>query len=141
MPRFKLTMKGNKAVLKHLDKIGKESRKRIEQEIEATAYEIHSGALGRVPVDTGFLKNSLSVQAKGMEARVESSVKYAPYVEFGTGGLVNVPAGLEEYAMRFKGKNDALVAMPPQPFLFPSFERERPQLVERIEKILKDQTK
>lgn len=141
MPKFKLTLKGNKAVLNGLEKIKQESIKKIEQEIEASAYEIHSGAVSRVPVDTGFLKGSLSVQTKGLDARIEAGVHYAPYVEFGTGGLVSVPAGLEDYAMRFKGKGVKEVNLPPRPFLFPSFEQERPKLIGRIIKVLEDSTK
>ena len=141
MPKFNLTLKGNKAVLKGLEKVKQESIKKIEQEIEATAYDIHAGAVNRVPVDTGFLKNSLSVQTKGLEARVEAGVHYAPYVEFGTGGLVDVPAGLEEYALRFKGKGIKQVNLPPRPFLFTTFEQERPKLVERIRKVINSGSK
>ena len=141
MPRFSIKMTGNKALLKHLDKVSEKAKQKISDEIEPSAYEIHNGAVNRVPVDTGFLKNSITVQAKGMEARIEAGVKYAPYVEFGTGGLVNVPAGLEEYAMQFKGKGVKEVNLPPQPFLFPAFESERPKLVDNITKVLKDELK
>ena len=139
--RFKLTMHGNKALLKGLEKISEKVRQGVEDEIEASAYEIHNKAVSRVPVDTGFLKNSLNVQTQGMTAQVEATVKYAPFVEFGTGALVNVPAGLEDYAAQFKGKGVRQVNLPPRPFLFNSFAEERPKLVKNIQRVLKDELK
>ena len=35
---------------------------------------------------------------------IGTNVKYAPYIEFGTGGKVNIPAGFSSYASQFKGK-------------------------------------
>lgn len=135
---FRLTLKGNKAVLKGLEKIRKEAAGKIADEIEASAYNIHAGAVQRAPVDKGFLKNSITVQNTPLTARIEAGVHYAPYIEFGTGGMVDVPAGLEDYAIQFKGKGVRQISMQPQPFLFPAFEAERPRLIENIKKVLNE---
>lgn len=140
MARFKISMQGNKALIQGLEKLSKLTKQMVGDEIEASTYEIHSEAVQRVPVDTGFLKNSINAQYQNMHGQVEATMNYAPYIEFGTGGMVNVPEGLETYAMQFKGKGDARVSMRPQPFLYPAFARETPKLLERINKGLEKLT-
>ncbi len=54
------------------------------------------------------------------------------------GTEVTVPAGYEELAILFKGKNPAKINIRPQPFLIPAFENEKPKLIERITKLLKN---
>jgi hypothetical protein len=67
---------------------------------------------------------------------VEAKAKYAAYIEFGTGGLVDVPVGYEDLAIRFKGKNIMKVNIRPQPYLVPSFETEKPKLIKRLKDML-----
>ena len=50
--------------------------------------------------------------------------KYAPYMEFGTGGLVDVPSGLEDYAIQFKGQGIKTRSIYRQPFFISSMEKE-----------------
>lgn len=140
MGKFKLTINGNKALIKGLEKISKGTRMMVGDEIEASTYTIQSDAIQQAPVNDGFLKNSISAQNKELVGQVETGVHYAPYVEFGTGGMVNVPAGLEDYAIQFKGKGIKQVNLPPRPFFFPAFYRETPKLIERINKGLEKLT-
>jgi len=66
---------------------------------------------------------------------LENGVNYAPYIEFGTGGLVSIPAGLEEEAIVFKGAGLRKINMRAQPFFFrPAFE-EFKKMVERLKKL------
>lgn len=37
------------------------------------------------PVDTGRLRNSITYKVNGQECYIGTNVKYAPYIEFGTG--------------------------------------------------------
>jgi HK97 gp10 family phage protein len=101
---FKLTLKGNKAVLKGLEKVRKESIKKIEQEVGESADQIRNGAVTNAPVNDGFLKGSISVQKDKLNARIEVGANYGAYIEFGTGMKVQVPAGLEDYARSFQDK-------------------------------------
>ena len=57
-------------------------------------------------------------------------------MEFGTGALVNVPAGLEDYAIQFKGKGIKQVNLPARPFLFNSFFEEKQSLLDNIKKVI-----
>ena len=67
---------------------------------------------------------------------IVAAKKYAAFVEFGTGALVNVPAGLEDYAIQFKGKGIKQVNLPARPFLFNSFFEEKKSLIDNIKKVL-----
>jgi hypothetical protein len=62
--------------------------------------------------------------------------KYAPYVEFGTGGMVEIPKGLESEAAQFKGRGIRKVNMKAQPFFFSPFFEEKNNLLKRIQKLL-----
>jgi hypothetical protein len=59
----------------------------------------------------------------GLNAEISFSEDYAPFVEFGTGGMVVVPSGWEDFAIKFKGKGIRTVNAPARPYLIPSFEK------------------
>lgn len=105
MPKFKLTLKGNKAVIEGLKKINAKAVKGIGDVITASANDIEAGAKSRAPRNNNFLHGSIAAQEdpKNLRARIEVGASYAPYVEFGTGAKTKVPAGLEQYADQFKG--------------------------------------
>lgn len=90
------------------------------------------------------------------------TVDYAPYVEFGTRGKARIPAGFEAFAAQYKasGKGAKLAweaiefwikrkgidpkftfvifrsimrnGISPQPFMIPSYEKEKPELLKRL---------
>ena len=74
---------------KKLKKLKKFSEQKFSNEIGYTAADIISKATSKVPVDTGNLKQSLSYGSQKNQAYVEANAKYAPYVEFGTGGSIS----------------------------------------------------
>jgi hypothetical protein len=41
---------------------------------------------------------------------IGSKLSYAPYIEFGTGGKVTIPAGYEQFASQFKGSKGGTFA-------------------------------
>src|SRR5690606_20734513 len=100
MPRLKMTYKANKAYYKELAGLYREE---VEDFLHEAIQNTETEAVSAAPVDTGFLKNSSYSEVKDLEGVVGFSIKYAPYIEFGTGGLVDVPAGLEDYADDFRG--------------------------------------
>lgn len=132
--RVNITIQGNQAILKKLQRLPAQAKQLVEEEIEATTDDIHHDAVMRVPVDTGRLKGSLTPVVQGMVGEVGTNVKYAPYVEFGTGGKVNVPQGLETYAARFKGKGIRQVNLPARPYLFVSAFENFPKFLDRLNK-------
>lgn len=119
--RIKIDISNNKAVLKALKTKGARVESMLEEEIFESTYAIQTMAIERVPRKFSVLANSITAEVQGLEGQVSTPVYYAPYVEFGTGGLVDVPEGLESYALQFKGKGLTQVNLPPRPFLFNSF--------------------
>ena len=127
-------LKGNKALLNKLKAVGQVGKDLIEEEVFSSLQEIRNEAVSRVPVDTGILKNSIVVQNEKLSGKVVVNAKYAPYVEFGTGTRVDIPEGLKDYAIKFKGKGIKEVNLPAQPFLFPAWFRETKELMINLEK-------
>ena len=83
-----------------------------------------------------FLRGSIALEPiSELTYTVEAKAKYAPYVEFGTGGLVDIPTGYEQYAAIFKGKGIRKVNLRARPFLIPAFENEVPQLMKRLKEM------
>jgi HK97 gp10 family phage protein len=164
-------------ILGKLQSFDKKVQQDVKDEVNASALNIQSGAKRLAPVNLGQLRNSIYLKEqkvdKGFVFTVGSNASYAPYVEFGTGGKVSIPAGFEQLASGFKGKkagtfkdmvqaltlwvrrkgigggNDKSIAyaiaisilkkgMRPQPFLIPSFETEKPKMINNIKKAIEN---
>lgn len=113
----------------------------VDAELTATTLDINKLQKIRVPKDNGFLSSSLKPDVDSYLTKTIVSTgqgsSYAPYQEFGTGGLVSIPAELTEEAAQFKGKGIRKVNMRAQPFFFaPAFE-EWPKFVKRVKDMLK----
>ena len=127
---------GLKDLQDKLDKLSKQSKDDVANEINASALTIQRNAKRNVVVDNGFLRNRIALMPLSeMTYSVEARAKYAPYVEFGTAGLVDIPVGYEQYAAIFRGKGIRKVNLRARPFLIPAFENEVPQLLKRLKKI------
>lgn len=135
-----MVVKGLNTVIANLKKYGKEAEKDIEGVTELTARNIEKYAKQAVPTDTGKLGQSIqAVKENPLNWNIEAGgviAPYAPFVEFGTGGLVEVPTELKEMAIKFKGKGIKQVNLRAQPFLYPSLLRGRVEYVEKLKKVL-----
>lgn len=136
---FELKVTGIEQLQNRIKKLSEAVKVEVVKEIQASGEVIRNAAVVRVPVDTGFLKNSISV--KNLDNGVENVAQkdYSAYVEFGTGTKVDVPAGLEDYAIQFKGKGERQVNLPARPFMFPSYFEEKPRLIKRLQNLLDKQ--
>ena len=61
-----------------------ELEKAIQEELEASAYQIEKQAKANCPVDTGYLRNSIKADVDNLEANIGTDVFYAPFVHDGT---------------------------------------------------------
>ena len=120
-----------------IKKLDEKLTKEVSNEINASSLKIQSDAKKLVPVDMGYLRNSIVLDGElgSLTYNVEARMPYAAYVEFGTGGKVSIPSGYEEYAALFKGTKK-VVGMRAQPYLIPSFEMEKPKLIKRLNEML-----
>ena len=133
-------IEGLDALIKRLGKLSPKIAKEVALEVNASALAIQSKAKRDVVVDNGTLRNSIQLKEVNIGSKivytVGSALKYAPYVEFGTGGLVNVPAGYESFAIQFKGTKGYKVNLRARPYLIPAFESEIPILRKNIQKVI-----
>jgi HK97 gp10 family phage protein len=133
-------IEGLDALIKRLGKLPPKIAKEVAMEVNASALAIQSKAKRDVKVDNGTLRNSIQLkeinQGTKIVYTVGSALKYAPYVEFGTGGEVNVPAGYETFAIQFKGKGIRKINLRARPYLIPAFESEIPILRKNIKNVI-----
>jgi HK97 gp10 family phage protein len=135
-------IEGLDALITRLGKLAPEIAKEVAMEVNASALAIQSKARRDVVVDNGILRNSIQLKEVNTGDKimytVGSRLKYAPYVEFGTGGTVNVPSGYEDFAIQFKGKGIRKINLRPRPYLIPAFESEIPVLRKNIQNVIKN---
>jgi HK97 gp10 family phage protein len=133
-------IEGLDALIKRLGKLPPKIAKEVAMEVNASALAIQSKAKRDVKVDNGTLRNSIQLkeinQGNKIVYTVGSALKYAPYVEFGTGGEVNVPAGYETFAIQFKGKGIRKINLRARPYLIPAFESQIPILRKNIKNVI-----
>ena len=133
-------IEGLDALIQRLGKLSPKIAKEVALEVNASALAIQSKAKRDVKVDNSTLRSSIQLKEVNIGNKivytVGSALKYAPYVEFGTGGLVNVPAGYESFAIKFKGKGIRKINLRARPYLIPAFESEIPILRKNIQNVI-----
>ena len=92
------------------DKVIRAAEQAKKKALTEAALIVEGQAVSLAPVDTGNLKNSITHQVKGDEARIGTNTDYGPYLEFGTR------------------------KMPAQPYLRPAMDKNK----NNIQKILAD---
>jgi len=133
-----MKISGLQDTLKALKKFEADGEEAVKANIEASGYIMQNDAMQRVPVDLGQLKNSIRIdfEDNGLTVAMVATAPYAAYQEFGTGGRVSIPKGMEELARQFKGRGLRNINLAPQPFMFPAWDKERKQFVVRLQKEL-----
>lgn len=135
-----MELKGINTVISNLRKYGKEAEKDIEGVTELTARKIEGYAKSSVVANYGKLGQSIkAVEQDKTHWTIEAGgtiAPYAAYVEFGTGGIVEVPEEMKEIAIKFKGKGIRQVNLRARPYLYPSLLRGRKEYLEKLKKAL-----
>jgi HK97 gp10 family phage protein len=137
-------IKGLNKLLKDLDKLPEEIRKGVDDATFANAKQIERNAKTKAPINKdkhgGTLRQSIQTHETGTKTEIEYSIfalaDYAAYMEFGTGGLVEVPKALKKLALKFKGKGIRKVNIKPQPFLYPSLLWQTKPYIDSLKQVL-----
>lgn len=114
---MKVTLDVNDAELRRaLDRLRAPQRRRAQRDaLQAGGYMVETGAKRRAPVRTGFLRSSIRAQeANEREVRVVAGAEYAKFVEFGTSRQA------------------------PRPYLRPTLNEDRGDIVEAMRRILRE---
>ena len=122
------------------------SEKELSKEVGQTVARIARRMKQNVVVDLGTLRQSIVFGVSGSKGFVKAKAKYAPYVEFGTGRLVNLKDMQElgipdSYAAQFKGRGIKEVNLPARPFFFSSVRTEFRKMLDRVNDKLKRLTR
>lgn len=135
-----MEIKGLNNVLTNIRKYGKEAEKDIEGVTELVARNIEKNAKQLAPANFGKLGQSIqAIKDNRLNWKVEAGgviAPYAPFVEFGTGGLVDVPNELKDQAIKFKGKGIKKINLRPRPYLYPALLQGRTEYLEKLKKVL-----
>ena len=139
-----ISVQGMNVLLRKIAKANGEVQAKVKRANQITSLNIERGAKQNAPTNKkigagGRLRSAIVADHSGKEANVEVKVKYAQYLEFGTGAfaaeyLSTKDKDLREYAMTFYETGKGRI--PAQPFLFPAAEAERPKHIERMRKAL-----
>lgn len=127
-----IEIEGANALINYLGDLSGQVTEIVSDEIEAGVEQIRNDAIQLAPVDTGRLRTSIQAEASGLRGEVKTNVEYAGYMEFGTGGSVDVRPGWEEIAEKYRGKGMRTVNITPRPFMRPAFEKNVPEIMSQI---------
>lgn len=134
---FKTQIKGLTKVLRELEKFGEEADKEVDIATFATAKDIELDAKSLAPVDKGFLRQQIATEkVEDKNYKVQANAPYSAFMEFGTGGLVEVPNEMKDIATQFKGKGIKKINISPQPFLYPAYLKNKETYVKDLDKAL-----
>jgi phage gpG-like protein len=112
----------------------------LDRELAATGELMATSAKNLVAVDTGRLRNSISLKKdQFLSYYLVAQTNYAAYVEFGT-GTGFIPPETSEWstlASKFKGKGIKQVNLPARPYMRPSILAYYPKFKEEAIKIIR----
>ena len=130
-------IKNMNSVISELRKYGKEAEQLIEGITEQSARKIEKDAKQYAPANFGKLGQSINAfKESSSNWVIVAGAPYAAYVEFGTGGLVNVPTELKDIAITWKGKGIRKINLRPRPYMYPALLKGRNEYLETLKKAL-----
>ena len=146
MAKFGVKIYGADAIIKRLEASPQKMMEESKLIIDAAVIEIAAKAKQVVPVKTNALKNSIrhAKYQPGKGASVSAgntNVRYAPYVEFGTGTRFQIPvypnvnmADLEAYALTFK-KSKKVIGVPYRPYMFSAYSEVFTSMIKKLKSV------
>lgn len=143
-PNFSIRVEGLENINKTLDKLKKDGTEGVKEALHSSAYTILSQSQANLAgIDfkesVGGIAQSGYIEMKpdGYGFEVGFNAFWAAFQEFGTGTLVDVPAGYETFAMQFKGLGIKEVNIKPKPYFHPALNAELKTLKKNLKDLLK----
>ena len=146
MAKIGVKIYGADAIIKRLEASPQKMMEESKLIIDAAVIEIAAKAKQQVAVKTGALKASIrhAKYQPGKGASVSAgntNVRYAPYVEFGTGTRFQIPvyqnvnmADLEAYALTFK-KSKKVIGVPYRPYMFSAYSEVFTSMIKKLKSV------
>lgn len=110
----------------------------VEKRVQEAGMVFENDARSKAPVKFGHHAQNISYRPINWHSiTMFANAKYAPFLEFGTGGLVNIPIGWKKFARQFKGKGKKKINLPARPHIIPAFQRAKVFLMKQLRKDLR----
>jgi HK97 gp10 family phage protein len=149
MATFGVQVEGLKELRSRFKQAPKTIENQVKKIIDESVIDMQNRAKRHVPVKTGALRASITHRPFNYQtgallmAGNNSTVRYAPYVEFGTGHKFQIPVypninmtDLEAYAFTFKKNNPKKqVNLPHRPYMFLAYYEVYSNMIKRIKGI------
>ena len=163
---------GLKELIQDFKKLGIDIEQGSKIAVTTTALEAANIATKLAPAAFGKLRQSIGVEKEDeFTQSVVANINYAPMVEFGTGGKVDVPQEWQEFASQFKGRrltNDEFLeqlrswcrlkgidesasypimitilreGLEPRPFMYPAYQKAKVEFPKRMKDVITNATK
>ena len=108
MAQFTFKIEGLDKLKARIKELPKDVQEEVVGEIQAWGNEVNAAQLANISQqkiqDLGALQQNTKAVPNPDGVELISNVYYAPFIEFGTGAKVKVPAELNDYAIQFKGQ-------------------------------------
>ena len=142
-PNFSIRVEGLTNALKDLDKLKQKSSSGFKAVLHETALNVLRKSQENLSgID---FKDSESNIAQSGYVEISGEFSYevgygtlhAPFIEYGTGTEVDVPAGFEAYALQFIGRGIRQVNIKPRPYFHPALNDELKEMRKKLKDLLK----
>lgn len=108
MAQFTFKVEGLEKLKARIKELPKDVQEEVVGEIQAWGNEVNAAQLALISQqniqDLGALQQNTKAVYNTDGVELISNVYYAPFIEFGTGAKVKVPAEVADYAARFRGQ-------------------------------------
>jgi HK97 gp10 family phage protein len=135
----KAGISGGQKAAEFFSKAGRQAVTDAERALVMGGLRVERDAKILAPVDTGRLRASITHRlehdANGQPVVfVGTNVKYAPFIEFGTGSRGSTSSALLGIQLPSGYEYGDRLGMPAQPFLYPAFRQNKAKITEMIKK-------
>lgn len=142
--QFNIRIEGVDTTHNKLVKLAQQNKDQAKQAINETSINILRKSqqnLAALPFkdSVGGISQSgyILYDGDGYGSEVGFNKHYSPYIEYGTGTNVDVPAGFEDFAMQFKGAGVRQVNIKPMPYFHPAINSELENLKRKLNNSMK----
>lgn len=108
MSKFTFEIEGLEKLKARIKELPNDVQEEVVGEIQAWGNEVNASQLSLISQqkiqDLGALQQNTKAVPNPDGVELISNVYYAPFIEFGTGAKVKVPADVANYAARFRGQ-------------------------------------
>lgn len=137
--KISIQVEGGRELARKISRLNLVASSQVKAAVAESSLNVQRMARRRAPVDLGRLRASINAVffQGGMTGEVTTNVGYAWFVEFGTGQRGSSSSAFLGIDPPSDYQYGSRRGMPAKPFLFPSWEQERPNYLKNIESIFK----